>query len=189
MFRIPSQCNNNSPTMNFYSAEKKKIKSINVDSKRGFTPAVMPYNFVDFDTNSIFSESHEFKKSKTPDTPRKAIKNIPEFKKSEVITKCPPGYSPIGGLNVGSQYLNCVHNITKKQIQIICPPNTSIDENGKCTPNKNGPNLAPKNAKPSKFEKEYNEKEFAIPKIFKDFPRNAHNSFRSSKKIIISEEN
>ena len=152
MFKIPSQCNFKSNEIKFSSSDKKEkiIKENKVNPKLGFTPAVMPYNFVEFDSDN--SSSEQLSSAKIPVTKinvtsdvSRAIKNIPEFKKSSFITQCPPGYSTIGGLNVGSQYLNCVHNITRKQIQIICPPNHSLDASGKCTLNKNNqPNKAPK---------------------------------------------
>jgi len=190
--------------MKYSSSDKKKhaLKENKINPKLGFTTAVIPYNFVDFDTDSSASSFEPISKSisgKTSSskitattievTPRKAIKNIPDFKKSSFITQCPPGYSPIGGLNVGSQFLNCVHDITRKQIQIICPPNHSLDASGKCTLNKNNqPHKAPKNAKSSNFEPNEYEEEYDFPKIYMDFPKNAHDSFRSSKKIIISDE-
>jgi len=191
MFRIPSQCNINSSEINFSPSEKKRLKEIKSNPKLGFTPAVMPSNFVDFSTES---DSSEFLSStKMPNTSsdiRKSIKNIPEYPPTSFITQCPAGYSPIGGLNVGSKYLNCVHNITRKQIQILCPPNYSINESGKCTINKNNkPHDAPKNAKSVLEQKEkdtYKYKEtYMVPGIYKDFPKNANNSFRSSRKIKI----
>jgi hypothetical protein len=187
MFKIPSQCNYKSNSIKFSSSDKvEKIE--NKVNKLGFTPSVVPYNFDNFNSSSFSEPLSSINMPKTSDPPR-AIKNIPEFKKSAFITQCPPGYSPIGGLNVGSKFLNCVHNITKKQIQIICPPNYTLDSTGKCTINKNGkPNLPPKNDQPTYFEKDEFKEDYMIPKIYKDFPKNAHNSFRSSKKIILSDE-
>jgi len=195
MFRIPSQCNINSSEINFSPSEKKRLKEIKVNSKLGFTPAVMPSNFMDFSTKSSSSESASsqiLSSTKMPtNSSSRSIQNTPEYLKTSFITQCPPGYSSIGGLNVGSKYLNCVHNLTRKQIQILCPPNYSINESGKCTINKNNkPHDAPKSAKPEikTYENTYKYKEtYMVPGIYKDFPKNAHNSFRSSRKIIIED--
>jgi len=199
MFRIPSQCNINSSEINFSPSEKKRLKAttIGVNSKLGFTPAVMPSNFMDFSTKSSSSESASSQilsstKMPTNSSSRsRSIQNTPEYLKTSFITQCPPGYSSIGGLNVGSKYLNCVHNLTRKQIQILCPPNYSINKSGKCTINKNNkPHDAPKSAKPEikTYENTYKYKEtYMVPGIYKDFPKNAHNSFRSSRKIIIED--
>jgi hypothetical protein len=187
MFRIPSECKIKSSEMKYSSSDKYPQKKAN---ETRFTHSVSPSNFGGFDSSNYASiDSSTISSSYKSEKPLRAIPNIPIFKKSEVITQCPAGYSSIGGLNVGSQYLNCVHDITRKQIQIMCPPNYSLDANGKCTLNKNKkPNLAPKNAKPSNFPQEDLEREYDVPKIYKDFPKNAHNSFRSSKKIILSDE-